>query len=159
MLRSLRASLVVLETWLAAGSLLLLLVLVAAQAVARNVFDTGFASFDQLARYLVFYVTFPGAALAIEHGRHIRIDALNVLLPRRARRLLARPLHLTAAIVCGVLGYAAVRFWREEWSYAQAPERWLVLVELILPAGFILLALHFTLSALTGPAMSTEEVS
>ncbi len=152
MLRALRDKLILLETWLAAASLLLLLVLVAAQAVARNLFDTGFASFDQLARYLVLYVMFLGAVLAIERGRHIRIDALNVLLPRRVRRALARPLHLLAALVCGILAQAAVRFWREEWTYAQDPERWLALVELVIPCGFLLLTVHFALSALSGAA-------
>lgn len=150
MLRGLRDKLIVLEEWLAAASLLLLLVLVAAQAVARNVFETGFSSFDHIARYLVLYVSFLGAVLAIERGRHIRIDALNVLLPDELKRALRRPLHLAAALVCALMTHAAVRFWRDEWSYAQEPDRWLVLIELVIPCGFALLVVHFALAALLG---------
>lgn len=157
MLRALRDKLIVLETWLAAASLLLLLLLVAAQAVARNLFDTGFASFDQIARYLVLYVAFLGATLAVERGRHIRIDALNVMLPRAVKHAMVRPLNAIAALVCGLLAYAALRFWRDEWSYAADAERWMLPIELIIPVGFTLLMVHFALAGLTGGASQTDD--
>lgn len=147
----LRAALVRLETWLAAGSLLLLLLLALLQIVARNLFDTGFANADSLSRYLVLYVMFFGAALAVERNRHIRIDIFGTMLPAPARALLYRPLRVLAALVCLLLTVAAVRYWRDAWQFAPDHERWLVLASLVIPLGFGLLCLQFLLAALLGP--------
>ena len=79
-LNTLRETLLRIETWLAAGSLLLLLGLALLQIVARNLFDSGVADADTLTRYLVLYVTFFGAAVAVERNKHIRIDVATALL-------------------------------------------------------------------------------
>ena len=139
------------QTLLAASSLLLLLLSSLAQILARNLFDAGFAGADSLARYLVLYVTFAGAALAVDQHRHIRIDAANLLLSDRVQAMLYRPLQVLAMLVCLAFTHAAVRFWRDEWAFAQAQEQWQVLVGLVIPAGFALLSLHFLLAALCGP--------
>ena len=151
-LHQLRAAVVRLESWLAAGSLLLLLLLALLQIVARNLFDTGFADADNLSRYLVLYVMFFGAALAVERNRHIRIDVFGTLMSPSARALLHRPLYVLAALVCLLLTVAAVRYWRDAWQYAPDHERWLVLTSLVIPLGFGLLCLQFSLAALLGPA-------
>ncbi len=150
-LKLFRDGLVRLETVLAAASLLLLLLLALVQIVARNAFDAGIAEADTLTRYLVLYVTFFGAVLATERNRHIKIDAANTLLSEQTRAMLYRPLQALAALVCAFFTDAAIRFWRDEWAYAQDYERWQTLVGLILPVGFALLTLHFLLGALLGP--------
>lgn len=151
-LHKLRAALVKVETWLAAGSLLLLLLLALLQIVARNLFDAGFAGADSLSRYLVLYVMFFGAALAVERDRHIRIDAFGTLLPESIRARLFRPLRALAALVCLLLTVAAVRYWQDAWQYAPDHERWLVLTSLVIPLGFGLLCAQFLLGAWLGPA-------
>ena len=149
-LRQLRDGLVQIETWLAAGSLLLLLCLAVVQILARNLFDTGFANADSLTRYLVLYVTFFGAAVAVHRERHIKIDVCSVVLPSTALRALYRPLHAGAALVCGVLAAAAIRFWLDEWQFAPQHERWQVVVALVIPVGFVLLTVQFALATLIG---------
>jgi len=149
-IHSLRKFLLRLETWLAGGSLLLLLLLAVLQILARNLFDAGLADAAALTRYLVLYVTFFGAALAVERNRHIRIDiACNFMSPA-ARARLFRPIHALAALVCAFLTDAAVRYWIDEWQYAPAHEHWLVLTGLVIPVGFCLLTLQFLLVALFG---------
>ena len=138
------------ETWLAAGSLLLLLLLALAQILARNLFDSGLPAADTLTRYMVLYVTFLGAALAVDHDRHIKIDLCCIFLSATALRRLYRPMRAIAAAVCALLADAAIRYWRDEWLYAPDYERWLVLVGLIIPVGFCLLTLHFVLTTLLG---------
>ncbi|VAW77581.1 hypothetical protein MNBD_GAMMA15-1007 [hydrothermal vent metagenome] len=150
-LQVIRGRLAQLETLLAAASLLLLLTLALIQIIARNGFDAGIAEADTLTRYLVLYVTFFGAALAVDRNRHIKIDAANALLSARTQEMLYRPLHALAALVCAFFTDAAIRFWRDEWTYAQDYDRWQTLVGLILPVGFALLTLHFLLAALLGP--------
>jgi TRAP-type C4-dicarboxylate transport system permease small subunit len=140
------------ETALAGLSLLLLVGLTLVQILARNLFDTGLPAADSLGRHLVLYITFFGAALAADSQRHIRIDTLAAWLPRVWLERLHRPLNVIAMLICAALTHAAARFWLDEWQYAAVAERWQALLNLIIPVGFGLLALHFLLAVLAGPA-------
>ena len=145
---SLRHTLIRLDGFMACTSLLLLLLLVMAQVVMRNLFDGGIPHADILSRYLVLYVTFFGAALAIEQHRHIRIDVLTIFLDPEQLQGLRRPLYLLSAAVCVVLTWAAIRFWYDDWQYIAEHERWSSILALITPFGFGLLTVHFLLGAL-----------
>lgn len=136
------------EASLAALSLLSLLLLSLAQIVARNLFHTGLPLADSLTRYLVLYVAMLGAVLATEEDRHIKIDVGTTLLPHFVA-LLHRPFQILSAVVCALLSNAAWHFWREEWQYAATDERWIAALEIILPVGFGLLALHFLILGLS----------
>lgn len=150
LLRKIRALLTQVETWMAAGSLLLLLLLALVQIVARNLFDAGFATAETLSRYLVLYVLFFGAALAIERDRHIKIDVACSFLSRATLDRLYRPMHALAALVCLFFTDAAIRYWRDAWLYAPEHERWLVLIGLVIPIGFGLLTLQYLLTVFLG---------
>jgi len=149
-LKKLRDGLIQLETWLAAASLLLLLVLALLQILIRNLFDAGIADADTLTRYLVLYVTFFGAAVAVDRDRHIKIDVCCTLLKPVTLRKLYRPMRALAAAVCAFFTDAAIRFWLDSWQYAPQHEQWLVLVGLIIPVGFALLTLQFVLASILG---------
>ena len=146
------------ETLLAVLSLGALLALSLAAIVARDVFHTAIPDADRLPRYLVLWIGFLGAALSVP-GRHITIDVASIWLPERIRRLLARPIALFSAIVCGALGFAAVGFFRMEWQYAFGPQRVSALLDLIIPAGFLLLALHYAIYGLIGHSRSSSPPS
>ncbi len=149
-LKRLRDWLLQIETWLAAGSLFLLLAFALLQILARNLFDTGLAAVDNLTRYLVLYVTFFGAAVAVQRDRHIKIDVCCALLAPGAVRRLYRPMQLISGGICAFLAYAAVRYWRDAWLFAPDHERWLVLAAVVIPLGFVLLTLQFLLAAILG---------
>ena len=149
-LTRLRNWLLQIETWLAAGSLFLLLALALLQILARNLFDAGIPAADNLTRYLVLYVTFFGAAVAVQRDRHIKIDVCCALLSPSMLRRLYRPMQLIAGVVCAFLADAAIRYWRDAWLYAPDHERWLVLVAVVIPLGFILLTIQFFLATLLG---------
>jgi TRAP-type C4-dicarboxylate transport system permease small subunit len=149
-LKKLRDGLIQLEIWLAAASLLLLLVLALLQILIRNLFDAGIADADTLTRYLVLYVTFFGAAVAVDHDRHIKIDVCCTLLKPVTLRKLYRPMRALAATVCAFFTHAAIYFWLDSWEYAPDHEQWLVLVSLIIPVGFALLTLQFVLASILG---------
>ena len=153
----LRRSLVRMDSFMAAGSLLLLLVLVCAQILLRNLFHSGIPHMDIMARYLVLYVTFFGAALAIEEHRHIRIDVVAAFLAPAQIEALRRPLYLIAAGVCMALTWAAMRFWYDDWQYVPEHERWSSVLALIMPFGFGLLSVHFLLGAAFPPAQADEQ--
>jgi TRAP-type C4-dicarboxylate transport system permease small subunit len=144
----LRRSLVRLDTFMAGTALLLLLLLVFGQVVLRNFFETGIPAADVLSRYLVLYVTFFGAALAIEQHRHIRVDVIAAFLEHHQVRRLQPVFHLLSGVVCVLLAQAAMRFWYDDWETVSASERWASVLALITPFGFCLLAVHFLLAAM-----------
>lgn len=138
------------ESFVAIAGLVLLLGLSLAEIGARNFFHSSIPGADVLDRYLVLWVSFLGAVLAVR-GRHIKIDALAVWFPESWRRRLERPIFLFSSLVCGSLSWAAMRFWREEWLHAPAAERWITVLAVILPLSFFLLTVHFALRFLIGP--------
>jgi TRAP-type C4-dicarboxylate transport system permease small subunit len=145
---SFRHALVRMEAFMAGASLLLLLSLVFGQVLARNFFETGIPNADILSRYMVLYVAFFGATLAVDRHKHIRIDVVAACLnPDRIKKLRS-PLYLISAVVCGIMTWAAIRFWYDDWQYVGEHERWSSVLALITPFGFSLLSLHFLLGGL-----------
>jgi TRAP-type C4-dicarboxylate transport system permease small subunit len=145
---SFRHALMRMEMFMAGASLLMLLSLVFGQVLARNFFASGIPHADILSRYMVLYVAFFGAALAVERHKHIRIDIVAALMdPRRIKRL-QPPLYLISAVLCGAMTWAAMRFWYDDWQYVAEHERWSSVLALITPFGFSLLSLHFLLGGL-----------
>jgi TRAP-type C4-dicarboxylate transport system permease small subunit len=66
------------------GFLLLVQVLViVAQVVARNMFSIPLTWSEELARYLTIWVTFVGGGLAVASDEHVFVDIVMRLLPRR----------------------------------------------------------------------------
>lgn len=138
------------EGIIATAGLVLLLVLSLAEIGARNFFHTAIPGAEILDRYLVLWVSFIGAVLAVRE-RHIKIDAVAVWLPEAWRRKLERPIFVFSAVVCGFLFWAAVRFWREEWAHAATAEKWVAALGLIIPLSFFLLTVQFMIRFAIGP--------
>ncbi len=76
------------EEW--AGLLLLWVLggLVFTQFFTRYVLNDSLAWTEEVARYLLIVLTFIGAAGAVRRGTHIRVEALEMALPMRARTAL-----------------------------------------------------------------------
>ena len=143
-----RHALVRMETFMAGGALLLLLALVFGQVLARNFFETGIPNAEILSRYMVLYVAFFGAVLAVERHKHIRIDVVAACMSPERIRKLRSPLYLISSVLCGIMTWAAMRFWYDDWQYVAEHERWSSVLALITPFGFFLLSLHFLLGGL-----------
>jgi len=153
----LRHALVRMESFMAGASLLLLLSLVFGQVLARNFFGTGIPNADILSRYMVLYVAFFGAVLAVESNKHIRIDVVAACMKPERIRILQPPLYLISSLICGILTWASIRFWYDDWQYVAEHERWTSILALITPFGFFLLALHFLLGCLFRQAKPDTE--
>ncbi len=140
-----RLGLIQLEKILAGLSLLLLLIIALSQVVLRNFFELGFADLDVIARHLVLFVTFMGAALASEGNKHIKIDCVSSAIKPRFRDRLKKPLIAISSIVCAIFFWYALQFWIDESQYAPDNEQLALYMALILPLGFLTLSLHFFL--------------
>ena len=92
-----------------------LVVLTFSQVLARYVMDSPFTSTDQLARIVLVWLTFMGAAAAIDHGQNIRIDSLEAHLPpivRRGLSLLFDAVLILLLIMLTIKGYAVYQVGR-----------------------------------------------
>lgn len=145
------------EVTLAASSLALLLALSIFQCLFRNLFEFGYPEIDIINRHLLVICGMMGATLATSHLTHIKIDALNVLLPETIQKRLKRPLNLFSSAVCMSLCYYATIFVSDEWQYTPVNERWTLPFTLIYPISFALISIHFLINSIDGEP--TETVS
>lgn len=137
-------------TWLAVGLMLALVTLSFTQVVLRNFFSIGFSAVEEFMRNGVLWIAFIGAVLTTLRGRHISIDILPRYLRGKARKILAWILALLPSIICLVLAYYSILFVKLEIemnsTIAGFFPAWII--ELIIPVGFILLAVSFPLRLL-----------
>lgn len=138
------------ESTIAIAGLVLMLSLSLAEILLRNFFHTAIPGADVLTRYLVLWVSFVGAVLAVRE-RHIKIEVIAIWLPEIWRRRLERPIFLFSAVVCGSICWTAMRFWHQEWLHVPPGEKWIALLGIIIPISFFLLTLHFALRFVIGP--------
>ena len=142
--------LTIIESQLASACLVAILALSLIEIGARNFFDTGVPGASTLIQYLVLWVSFIGAVLAVRE-RHIKIDVATILLNEVWRRRLERPIFFFSMVVCGTLFWHAAGFWWDEWQSVAPDEKWVAAMGIIIPIGFCLLSLHFALRGIIGP--------
>ena len=118
-----------------------------AEIGARNWLHTGIPGASILIQYLVLWLSFLGAVLAVK-DRHIKIDVASLLLSETWRAHLQVPIYFISAFICAILAWAAMRFWLSEWQAALPAERWIAAMSSVFPVCFTLLSLHFVLRSL-----------
>ena len=87
-----------------------MVVLAALQILLRNLWKTGFPWAEPLLGMGLLWLTMLGALAAAGLGRHLAIDLATALLPRKWSVWIGRATSLFAAVVCGVLAWAAGRY-------------------------------------------------
>lgn len=138
------------ESLLAVFGLALMLGLSLIEIVLRNLFHTSLPGSDVLIRYLVLWVSFLGAVLAVRE-RHIKTEIISSWMSDDWRRRLERPIFLFSTVICIILAWAAGRFWYDEWLSVPAGEKWIAGLGIIIPVSFALLTLHYALRFVIGP--------
>lgn len=122
-----------------------MVVLSFAQVVLRNFFDTGLLWADPIVRHLVIWGGFTAAAIAASEGRHIGIDALTKFFSPKLKSAAAVVTNTFAVIACWYLSSAAWTFLLAEKEAGDhivlSIPTWVAI--LIIPAGYLLMALHF----------------
>ncbi len=122
-----------------------------APMVCRFLGVPGIGWSGSLSSQLVLWLALFGAGAATRDRKHISIDAISHVLPRRGRLALRAAVGLAGAVACGVLIPVAISFVRLEAELAAGeiaflgvPKGWLPVV---IPVGLSLLALRFLLAA------------
>lgn len=126
-----------------------MIVLAFTQIILRDFFSTSFLWADPLLRHLVLWTGFFGAGIAAREERHIHLDFVNRLFSSRAAHVVRIFVSLFAAITCAFLTNAAWTFLLSEKdagdelfnAHGISFQTWWF--QTIIPAGFVLLAIHF----------------
>lgn len=142
-----------LEQFLIAILLLTMILMAFMQIVLRNFFSTGIDWGDALVRYLVVWVGFIGAAIAVKEGKHITIDVLSRMLGHASQRVLQAITHICSTAVCGLLTWAGIKFIRFEAEmggtvFLKLPV-WVP--EIIIPIAFGLMTVRYALRVVAPP--------
>lgn len=141
------------EDGILAGALLLLVFLSVAQILMRTVLDSGWIHSEPLSRLLVLWIAMLGALAATRQHKHIAIDALPRLLPASWRRGVWALTQAFAAIVCAGMAWFCWQLLQLE--RAESTPLWTVVPAwvgmTILPVGFGLMALRFSITLLSPP--------
>lgn len=123
------------------GSAMVLVVI--AQVFARYVFNHSLFWSEELARYLLVWLTMLGASVAYRRGLHPGIDIITVRMPPVAAGWARILTHLTAICFFGVLvyhGVAFTHFIRFQISPALNLPKWTIYA--IMPLSGVILTLH-----------------
>lgn len=138
--------------------LLTTIIFAVAQIFLRNFLHSGIPWGDSLVRILVLWLGLIGAMIASRNHRHIKIDILSRHLTPVNQVRLRRFTDSITAIVCFIVAWYAFVFVRIEYQDGmQAFENMPVwLTEVIIPVGFLIMAVRFLLSAVLPQKLQTD---
>ena len=145
-----------LTSWIAVAALIAMMVLVTADAVARQIFNERIPFTSVLvANYMMVAIAFLPLGLAEMQDRNISVDLVFSHLSKALQRLIAILIHLAAGITASGLAW---KMWTEAMRRMQsgtvAVENGIALQTwqgyFLLPAGFALLAFVYGLRMILG---------
>ena len=130
---------------LTGAALVALVCLVCGEAFLRGAFDHSLGFAEELTGYLVVFLTFFGAALALRAGSLFRVEFLLDALSPLTRRRLTRVLAVAALVLCAVLAWKTKDVMLSSFARGKvAPtvlRTPLWIPQLALPAGFLVIGL------------------
>jgi len=117
--------------------------LVFTNVVTRYGFGFSLSWSEEIARFLMIWVTFLGAGLALREGRHVAIELLQDRLPEASRRLLRTAIAALILVFLAVLVVLGAKFaafgWNKVTLATQMPRG---IPYLAIPIGAAMFALH-----------------
>jgi TRAP-type C4-dicarboxylate transport system permease small subunit len=120
--------------------------LVFVNVVARYVFNFSIIWTEEISQYLMIWIAYLGAGLALREGRHVAVEMLQDRLPTalgRKVRMAVGGLVLLFLGVVTVLGFQFVAFvWQQETPVLNIS---LGIPSLAVPIGTLLFAVHLVL--------------
>ena len=113
------------------------------QVFCRYVLDAALSWPEELTSYLMAWMTFVGAAVAVKSSEHISIDVLLIFLPRKLQSFLLLVMKILTLFVALYLFSAALSLTRSSTDMiSDALGISIVWPRLSMPLGAALMALH-----------------
>jgi TRAP-type C4-dicarboxylate transport system permease small subunit len=135
--------LVTLNRWIIIAMMAVMVLLVFMNVVSRYIFNHSIIWAEEVSQYLMVWVAFLGAGLALRQGRHVAIEILQDRLPSKARRMTRHLVALLLILFMGILiilGFQFARFaWDQETPVLNIPQG---IPYLAVPIGALLLMTH-----------------
>jgi len=118
-------------------------VIVFANVVLRYLSNYSLVWAEEVARYLMIWMTFLGAGLVLRFGGHVAVDNLHQALSPRAARLLRAALALLLFAFFAAMAWEGVRYMNAA-RYQTTPATGIsfAYVYAVFPIGFVLLMVH-----------------
>jgi tripartite ATP-independent transporter DctM subunit len=137
------------ERALVALLLVAMVLLPAASTVSRRFSGRELPGANVLAQHITLWVGFLGALLATSSNQHLALGTLEAVpegWPRRSARFFGQAV---SAATCALLAYASVRLVRAEWGGFGVVAFGIRVAwsQLVMPAGFTVMAVRFALRA------------
>jgi len=127
--------------------MLVMFILVFINVVGRYGFNVSYAPAEEISTFLMIWVAYLGAGLALREGRHAAIDMFQDRLPVNLRRPLRALLGVLILFFFGVLAWLGIRMsifgWSQETIATQMPTG---IPYLAIPLGAIMFCLHLVLT-------------
>jgi TRAP-type C4-dicarboxylate transport system permease small subunit len=121
-------------------------VLVFINVVTRYVFGFSFATTEEISTFLMIWITYIGAGLALREGRLAAIDLFQDLLPEKIRLATRAMIGVIILIFFSILAYYGAKMvqfgWAQETWATQIPRG---IPYLAVPIGAALFGLHLIL--------------
>ncbi len=128
---------------LVAGSFLILMSLATfVNVILRYFFNSPIEWAEEFSRYAFIWLVFIGAALATKHKKHIVIDTVLVVMPRRIQSLmsfLADLVSLALMLTLVYFGWVLMTYATQPTATMKIPQYW---VYLAVPLSAALIVLH-----------------
>jgi TRAP-type C4-dicarboxylate transport system permease small subunit len=103
------------NAWVVVAMMAAMVALVFGNVVARYAFNFSLIWAEELSQYLMVWVTFLGAGLALRQGRHVAVELVQDALPAALGRALRLAVALLVAAFLIVLAYLGVEFVSFAW--------------------------------------------
>ncbi len=121
-------------------------VLVFTNVITRYIFGFSFPTTEEISTFLMIWITYIGAGLALREGRLAAIDLFQNLLPEKARRVVRALLGVTILMFFGILAFYGAKMvqfgWAQETWATQIPRG---IPYLAVPIGAVVFGLHLIL--------------
>jgi TRAP-type C4-dicarboxylate transport system permease small subunit len=132
-------------------SILLLAGITIVNVVSRTALNASLTFAEELAQFLIIFITFIGLSYAASRGRHIRMSALYDQLSQPARKWVMIIITTTTASLMFLFAYYSLRYIatvRALGSVSPALRVPLYLVYSVAPIGFVLAGIQYTLATI-----------
>jgi TRAP-type C4-dicarboxylate transport system permease small subunit len=118
-------------------------VIVFINVLGRYLTDYSIPWAEELARYLMIWMTFLGVGLVLRIGGHVAVDNLQEALPPRGARIVRATIVLLVAAFCVVGAWVGVTFVTRTWMQTTAvTEIPFAFVAAAVPTGMLLALWH-----------------
>ena len=126
-----------------------IVVISALQIILRNFFGTGLRWAEPFLGMSLLWLTMLGALAATGLGKHITIDLVSHFIPGRAKRFIFAANNIFAAVACGFLAWASMRYvgFQKEMGSLGLLGIPAFKLYMIMPVAFSLMTFRFALHA------------